>query len=184
MISQVLVAEMSGVTLWRWLTTMLSAHGNIEAGSSPVIPTLRLTPVPSSTSTSAFGKAPLGADDFVISTDEKSIQARRRKQPTSPPGPNRPIRVEHEHFREGVWTYLAAWDVHRAKLFGRCEVKNGMAPEAGPFRYVILDRDSNFNDDVITFLQATVLQPKRTSVQAPGKIESQSAGSDATARDP
>jgi hypothetical protein len=71
----------------------------------------------------------LGANDFVISADEKtSIQARRRKQPTSPPGPNRPIRVEHEYFREGAWTYLAAWDVHRAKVFGRCEVKNGMAP--------------------------------------------------------
>ena len=24
--------------------------------------------------------------------------------------------------------YLAAWDVHRAKLFGRCEEKNGIAP--------------------------------------------------------
>ena len=24
-------------------------------------------------------------------------------------------------------TYLAAWDVHRAKLFGRCERKNGIA---------------------------------------------------------
>jgi len=73
--------------------------------------------------------APLGADDFVISADEKtSIQARRRKQPTLPPAPNRPTRVEHEYFREGAWTYLAAWDVHRAKVFGRCEVKNGMAP--------------------------------------------------------
>jgi hypothetical protein len=55
-------------------------------------------------------------------------QARRRKQPTLPPAPNRPTTVEHEYFREGAWTYLAAWDVHRAKVFGRCEVKNGMAP--------------------------------------------------------
>ena len=36
--------------------------------------------------------------------------------------------MEHEYFREGAWTYLAAWDVHRAKVFGRCEVKNGVAP--------------------------------------------------------
>jgi hypothetical protein len=70
----------------------------------------------------------LGATDFVISADEKtSIQARRRKQPTLPPGPNRPIRVEHEYSREGAWTYLAARDIHRAKIFGRCEVQNGMA---------------------------------------------------------
>ena len=86
-------------------------------------------PVPSSISMSAFGRAPLNANDFVISADEKtSIQARRRKQPTVPLGPARPIRVEHEYFRKGAWTYLAAWDVHRAKVFGRCEVKNGMAP--------------------------------------------------------
>src|SRR5260370_18536623 len=38
------------------------------------------------------------------------------------------MRVEHENFREGAWTYLAGWDVHRAKAFGRCEVKNGIAP--------------------------------------------------------
>ena len=72
---------------------------------------------------------PLGSDDYVVSADEKtSIQARRRKQPTLPPTPNRPARVEHEYFREGAWTYLAAWDIHRAKVFGRCEVKSGIAP--------------------------------------------------------
>jgi hypothetical protein len=27
-----------------------------------------------------------------------------------------------------AWTYLAAWDVHRARVFGRCEVKSGIAP--------------------------------------------------------
>jgi DDE superfamily endonuclease len=64
----------------------------------------------------------------VISADEKtSVQARRRKQPTLPPAAARPMRVEHEYFREGAWTYLAAWDVHRAKVFGRCEVKNSIA---------------------------------------------------------
>jgi len=74
-------------------------------------------------------RAPLGPKDFVISADEKtSIQARRRKQPTWPPTSDRPMRVEHEYFREGAWTYLAAWDVHRAKVFGRCEHKTGIAP--------------------------------------------------------
>jgi hypothetical protein len=71
----------------------------------------------------------LGADEFVMCLDEKtSIQARRRKQPTLPPASDRITRVEREYFRDGAWTYLAAWDVHRAKLFGRCEVKSGMAP--------------------------------------------------------
>jgi carboxylesterase type B len=36
--------------------------------------------------------------------------------------------VESEYFREGAWVYLAAWDVHRAKVFGRCESQNGIAP--------------------------------------------------------
>jgi hypothetical protein len=64
-----------------------------------------------------------------MSADEKtSVQARRRKQPTLAGASGRPMRVEHEYFREGAWTYLAAWDVHRAKLFGRCEKKNGIAP--------------------------------------------------------
>jgi putative transposase len=40
-------------------------------------------------------------------------------------------------------------------------------PEAGPYRYVILDRDSKFDADVIAFLKATGLKPKRTSFQAP-----------------
>jgi len=40
-------------------------------------------------------------------------------------------------------------------------------PEAGPYRYVILDRDSKFDLEVLTFLKCTGLKPKRTSVQAP-----------------
>ena len=40
-------------------------------------------------------------------------------------------------------------------------------PDAGPYRYVILDRDSKFDADVIAFLKASGLKPKRTSVRAP-----------------
>ncbi len=39
-------------------------------------------------------------------------------------------------------------------------------PEAGPYRYVIPDRDTKFNSAVIPFLQSMGLTPKRTSVQA------------------
>jgi DDE superfamily endonuclease len=69
------------------------------------------------------------ASKFVISADEKtSIQARCRKQPTLPLASYRPVRIEHEYFSKGDWTYLAAWDVHRAKVFGRCESRSGIAP--------------------------------------------------------
>jgi len=40
-------------------------------------------------------------------------------------------------------------------------------PETGPYRYVILDRDAKFDADVIAFLQATGLSPKRTSIRSP-----------------
>jgi hypothetical protein len=40
-------------------------------------------------------------------------------------------------------------------------------PEAGPQRYVILDRDAKFAVDVLAFLKATGLTPKRTSLQSP-----------------
>ena len=69
----------------------------------------------------------LGPDDEVLSADEKpSIQARARTHPTAPPGPGTAMRVEHEYKRAGALVYLAAWDVRRAKLFGRCEPKSGI----------------------------------------------------------
>jgi hypothetical protein len=71
---------------------------------------------------------PLWADEYVLSADEKtSIQVRRRRYPTSPPGPHQATRVEHEYERAGVLQYLAAWDVHRAVVFGRCEPRTGKA---------------------------------------------------------
>jgi hypothetical protein len=129
-ISQGLVAEISGATLWRWLSTdalrpwqhrswIFPRDPNFAVNAGPVLDVYERS----------WEGTPLGANDFVISADEKtSIQARRRKHPTLPPSPNRPTKVEHEYFREGAWTYLAACDVHRARVFGRCEVENGIAP--------------------------------------------------------
>jgi hypothetical protein len=68
-------------------------------------------------------------DEFVLSADEKtSIQARIRRHDSLPPRPGSPMRVEHEYRRCGAWAYLAALDVHRTKLFSRCEPRNGIAP--------------------------------------------------------
>jgi hypothetical protein len=38
------------------------------------------------------------------------------------------MRVEHEYDRGGALAYLAAWDVHQARLFGRCEPSTGIQP--------------------------------------------------------
>ena len=72
---------------------------------------------------------PLHASDVVLSSDEKtSIQARRRRHEETPPGPGRPRRVEHTYDRMGALQYLAAWDVRRGTVLGRCEAKTGIAP--------------------------------------------------------
>jgi transposase len=72
---------------------------------------------------------PLGEDEYVISADEKTqIQARCRCHPTLPTGRTRVMRVEHEYDRGGALAYLAAWDVHHARLFGRLEPTTGIAP--------------------------------------------------------
>jgi len=72
---------------------------------------------------------PLGPNDFVICADEKtSIQARCRCHPTLPPGRARMMRIEHDYHRRGALAYLAAWDVHRGQVIGRCEDTTGIEP--------------------------------------------------------
>ena len=74
---------------------------------------------------------PLGEDDYVICADEKtSIQARCRCHPALPPGKARAMRVEHDYKRGGALAYLAAWDVHRGQVTGRCEATTGIEPFA------------------------------------------------------
>ena len=120
-----IVAQISGVTLWRWLSAdalqpwrhrswIFPRDAQFAEKAGHVLDLYAKT----------WDGSALGADEYVISADEKpSLQARRRKHPTLAPGPARPMRVEHEYCRTGALTYLAAWDVHHAKLFGRCEPK-------------------------------------------------------------
>ena len=65
--------------------------------------------------------------DAILSSDEKtSIQARIRIHASLPPGPGRCRRVEFEYERGGALQYLAAWDVQRGRVMGRCEAKTGI----------------------------------------------------------
>ena len=75
----------------------------------------------------AWEGKPLGSGDYIISSDEKtSIQARVRCHATSPSAPGRSMRVEHEYERGGALQYLAAWDVRRGQVLGRCEKQTGL----------------------------------------------------------
>jgi hypothetical protein len=72
---------------------------------------------------------PLQPEDCILSADEKtSIQARQRCHPSVPAAPHRPALIEHEYARGGALAYLAAWDVRRGGIQGRCEAKTGKAP--------------------------------------------------------
>jgi hypothetical protein len=67
--------------------------------------------------------------EYVICADEKSqLQALARRHATVPAAPGRPALVEFEYRRGGTLAYLAAWDVHHARIFGRCEPKTGIEP--------------------------------------------------------
>ena len=72
---------------------------------------------------------PLGDDEYVISADEKSqLQALHRRHPDLPPAPGRMRRQEFEYQRNGTLACLAAYDVHNARVFGRCEETTGIVP--------------------------------------------------------
>jgi hypothetical protein len=76
-----------------------------------------------------FEGQPLGPGELVVCADEKtSIQARCRCHPSVPPGRALLMRVEHEYQRRGAVAYLAAWDVGRGQVSGRCDDTTGIVP--------------------------------------------------------
>ena len=109
---------------------MPSDRGGTAVGSFRGTRSSPSAPAPFWISTPAAGTGrPLGPHDYVLSADEKtSIQARARCHPSAPVAPGHVQRVEHEYERRGAWAYLAAWDVHRARLFGRCAPAPGSPP--------------------------------------------------------
>ena len=129
-ISRGIVATVSGTTLWRWLSEDAIRPWRHRSWIFPRDPEFaaKAGDVLDLYAGRWRGR-PLRSDEFVLCADEKtSIQARSRIHPTSPPGPGRAARVEHEYKRRGALAYLAAWDVHRARVFGRCEPSTGIEP--------------------------------------------------------
>lgn len=125
-----IVASISGITIWRWLNADAIKPWQYRSWIFPRDPQFvdKAGPVLDLYQKKWKGFS-LGPKDYVISTDEKtSIQARKRKAGTLPPRPGDTMRVEHEYERKGALAYLAAWDVHRARIFGRCEQKTGIKP--------------------------------------------------------
>jgi hypothetical protein len=129
-ISRGIAAQISGTTVWRWLgedairpwqhkSWIFPRDPNFQEKAERVLDLYQ----------GIWEGQPLGPDEYVISADEKtSIQARSRKHAVLPPAPGETTRVEFEYERRGALAYLAAWDVRRAKVFGRCEAKSGIKP--------------------------------------------------------
>jgi hypothetical protein len=114
-----IVADISPSTVARWLATAAIKPWQYRSWIAPRAPDFatRATVV-----LDLYGRVwdgqPLGPDDYVLCSDEKtSIQARCRCHPALPPGTARTMRVEHEYDRGGALAYLAAWDVHRGRVF-------------------------------------------------------------------
>jgi hypothetical protein len=124
-----LVASIGESTLWRWLSEdairpwshrswIFPRDPEFERKASRVLDLYE----------GRWQGAALSPRDCVLCADEKtSIQARLRRHATLAVAPPRPMRVEHEYKRLGAWAYLAAWDVRRARLYGRCERGSSIA---------------------------------------------------------
>ena len=125
-----LVATVSGTTLWRWLDADAIRPWRHRSWLFPRDPRFaeRAGPILDLYQRRWEGR-PLGPHDYVISADEKtSIQARERRHAPAPVAPGRAPARRARVSAHGAWAYLAAWDVHRARLFGRCEPRSGIAP--------------------------------------------------------
>ena len=125
-----LVAAIGETTIWRWLhedaikpwqhrSWLFPRDPDFEVKAALVLDLYQRR----------FENRRLRPDEYVISADEKtSVQARCRCHPSLPPSKARAMRVEHEYDRAGALQYLAAWDCHRATIFGRCEPHTGIDP--------------------------------------------------------
>jgi hypothetical protein len=125
-----IVAEISGTTVWRWLSADAIRPWNYRSWIFPRDPDFvakasRILDLYEG----RWNGELLHPGDFVVCADEKpSIQARRRTHATLPATAGDGQKVEHEYERKGALCYLAAWDVHRGRIFDRCAPKDGIKP--------------------------------------------------------
>jgi DDE superfamily endonuclease len=126
-----IVATIAAVTVWRWLREDAIRRWNYRSWIFPRDPQFaeKAGRILDLYEGRWAGKL-LEPGDYVVCCDEKpSIQARARvhaSEPAKPRGERQ--RVEHEDERRGALCYLAAWDVRRARLFDRCDQKDGIVP--------------------------------------------------------
>ncbi len=125
-----IVEQISGVTVWRWLSEDAIKPWQHRSWIFPRDPRFaeRAGPILDLYAGRWQGER-LHPGDYVVCADEKpSIQARHRKAQTLPARRSEGQKVEHEYERKGALCYLAAWDARRARIFDRCAPKDGIEP--------------------------------------------------------
>jgi DDE superfamily endonuclease len=124
------VTDASATTIWRWLHDAALKPWQQRSWIFPRDPDFaRKGGVVLDLYARRFEGRRLHPGDFVICADEKSqLQALGRRHGTVPAAPGRPALVEFEYRRGGTLAYLAAWDIHHARLFDRVEAKTGIDP--------------------------------------------------------
>ena len=125
-----IVAEISGATVWRWLGQDAIRPWNYRSWVFPRDPDFaRKAGRILDLYAGRWEEQLLEPGGCIVCADEKpSIQARRRLHATLPAAPGDGQRVEHEYERKGALCYLAAWDARCARIFDRCEPKDGIEP--------------------------------------------------------
>ena len=125
--------QISGVTVWRWLSEDAIKPWQHRSWNFPRDPdfTAKAGRILDLYGGRWEGEL-LHPGDYVVCCDEKpSIQA-RAPQAHDATAANATVkrgqRVEHEYERKGSLCYLAAWDPRRAKLFDRCASADGIVP--------------------------------------------------------
>ena len=124
------MAEISGATVWRWLSEDAIKPWSYRSWIFPRDPDFKAKAgrILDLYEGRWEGRL-LEPGDFVVCADEKpSIQARRRKHYSLPATAGEGQKVEHEYERLGGLCYLAAWDVRRARIFDRCAPNDGIEP--------------------------------------------------------
>ena len=123
-----IVCEVSGTTVWRWLSEDAIRPWAWRSWVFPRDPDFREKAgrVLDLYERRWEGRR-LHPGEYVISADEKTqLQALLRRHRLVAPAPGRPGLVEHEYRRKGTLAYLAAMDVHDPQrgLFGHCEAED------------------------------------------------------------
>ncbi len=128
--SEGLVETISSSTVRRWLHAAAITPWRYESWIFPRDPHFATKAAPVlELYERVFDGVELGADDYFISADEKSqLQALRHRHPGLGCAAGRPRRVEFEYERGGTLAYLAAYDVHAARLFGSVADTTGIVP--------------------------------------------------------